>query len=108
MPWSSNIPKRYKRYAINADLHHSKLISTNFDKGISRIKMNFLAADYPRKFLESNFENDKVQSVEDDNIIPQGFFDIAQPVIIVEVSFCAKNEVSSKQFLPDGTNTTCH
>ena len=63
VPWSSNIPKRYKRNAINADLHCSKRISTNFDKEIYRIKKKFLAADYPFKFVESvirNFENDKV------------------------------------------------
>ena len=67
-PWSLNIPKRFKRYAVNADLHRSKIISTNFDKKNIRIKRNFLAADYPRKFLQCNFENDKVQSVEDDRI----------------------------------------
>ena len=37
-----------------------------------------------------NFEKDKIESVEDDYIIPPGF---------VEVSFCTKNEVSSKQFM---------
>lgn len=63
-----NIPKRFKRYAVNADLHRSKIISTNFDKKNNRIKRNFLTVDYPRKFLECNFENDKVQSVEDDRI----------------------------------------
>ena len=34
VPWSSNIPKRYRRNEINADLHRSKRISTNFDKEI--------------------------------------------------------------------------
>ena len=37
-----------------------------------------------------NFEKDEIESVEDDYIIPPGF---------VEVSFCTKNEVSSKQFM---------
>ena len=72
MSWSSNIPKRYKRNAINIDLHHSKRISANFDQKIYRIK-KFLAADYTQKFTEiaiRNFENDKIESVEDDYIIP--------------------------------------
>ena len=63
---SSNIPKQYKRKAINEDLHRSKQISTKFDKEIYQIKNKFLAADYPQQFVESvmrNFENDKVESV---------------------------------------------
>ena len=76
MLWSSNIPKRYKRNAINADLHRLKRISTNFDKEIYRIKRKLLAADYPEKFVESvirNFENDKIESVKDDYIFHQDF-----------------------------------
>ena len=60
--------------------------------------MKFLAAAYPHIFAESvicNFENDKVEGVEDEHIIPPGFSDKAKPVIIVEVPFCTKNEVSS-------------
>ena len=38
VPWSSNIPKQYKPNAINADLYHSKRISTNFNKEIYRVK----------------------------------------------------------------------
>ena len=97
VPWSSNISKRYKRNATNADLGRSKRIFTNFDKEIYRISSN-----YPQKFVERvirNFENDKIESVEDDYIIPPGFFDIAKPVIIKEVLFCTKNEVPSKQFM---------
>ena len=30
-----------------------------------------------------NFENDEIESVEDDYIIPTGFFDIAKPIVIV-------------------------
>ena len=48
--------------AINADLHRSKRISTNFDKEIYQIKKKFLAGDYPQEFVESvirKFENDK-------------------------------------------------
>ena len=105
MPQSSNIPKRYH----NSDLHRSKQISSNFDRGIYRIKKKFLAADYPQKFVESvirNVQYDKIESVEDDYIIPPGFFVIAKPVIIAAVPFCTKNEVSSKQFMRKFHNFT--
>ena len=97
--WWSNIPKRYNRNQINADLHCSKRFSTNCDREIYQNK-RFIAASFPQKLLEKvirNIENDKVESVEDDYITPPGFFDIAKPVIIEEVPFCTKNEISSKQ-----------
>ena len=37
-PWSSNIPKRYKRNAVKGDLHRSKRIGTDFEKEIVQIK----------------------------------------------------------------------
>ena len=52
--------------AINADLHRSKRISTNFDKEIYQIKKKFLAGDYPQEFVESvirKFENDKKKMI---------------------------------------------
>ena len=72
MAWSSNIPKHYKQNTVNVDLHHSKQISTIFDKETYRIEKNFLAAEYLQKFVESvnrDLENDKVESVEYDYII---------------------------------------
>ena len=45
--WSSNIPKRYKRNAINGDLHRAKRIATDFDNEIVQIKEKFLAANFP-------------------------------------------------------------
>ena len=53
-----------------------------------------------------NDKNDKIESDEDDYIIPPGFFDIAKPVIVIEVPFCTKNEVSSKQFMRQFHNFT--
>ena len=107
--WSSNIPKHYKQNTVNADLHHSKQISTIFDKETYRIEKNFLAAEYLQKFVESvtrDLENDKVESVEYDYIIQPWFLEIAKSVIIVEVSFCTNNEISSKQFLRKFHNFT--
>ena len=69
----------------------NKFLQTLMRK-FSKLK-SFLAAGYPQKFVESvicNFENDNVESVEVDYIIPSGFFDIAKLVIIVEVHFFYK------------------
>ena len=52
-PWSSNIPKRYKRNAIKSDLHRSKRIAKDFEKGIVQIKKKFLAANFPSRFITS-------------------------------------------------------
>ena len=40
VPWSSNIPKRYKRNAINGGLHCAKRIATDYKKGIDKLKRN--------------------------------------------------------------------
>ena len=34
-----------------------------------------------------------------DFIIPPGFFDVSLPVILIELLYCDKNEVASKQFI---------
>ena len=96
IPWSSNISRRYKRNTVYANLHRSKLICTIFNVETFWTKIKFLAADYPQKFLESVL---KTKSIKDDYILPPGFFDIAKAVIFVEVPFCTKNDVTSKQFI---------
>ena len=53
-PWTSRFPKHYKRNTINGDLHHSKRISSNFDKEIPLTKEKFMKADYPLRFINSN------------------------------------------------------
>ena len=50
--WASNIPKRYKRYTINTDLYHAKRITSNLDNKLVIMKKEFLAADYPHKFIK--------------------------------------------------------
>ena len=36
--------------------------------------------------------------------MPPGFFDVKPPVILVEIPYCDKNEVASKQFIKSSTN----
>ena len=51
--WSSKIPKRYKRNNINGELHRAKMISSNFDKEVQRIRLKFKKAGYPLRFINS-------------------------------------------------------
>ena len=84
-------------------------VSKIFHKDIFRIKNKFLATNSPQKFVKKvihNFKNDEVECFEDGCSIPSELFDIAKPVIIVEVPFCAKNKVYSKQFMRKFHNFT--
>ena len=102
VPWSSGISKRYKRNAINGDLHRSKRIATDFEKEIVQIKKKLLAANLPSRFINSlcnDFLNKKNNHENIDFIIPPGFFNVKSPVILTEIPYCDKNEVASKQFI---------
>ena len=61
-----------------------------------------MAADFPSKFKDSAC-NDFLNKENDHKIIdfitPPGFFDVRLPVILIEVLYCDKNEVASKQFI---------
>ena len=102
VPWSSNIPKRYKRNAINGDLHRAKRIATDFDNEIVQIKKKFLAANFPSRFINSvcsDFLNNDNNHENIDFIIPPCLFNVKPPVILIEIRCCDKNEVASKQFI---------
>ena len=102
VPWSSNIPKRYKRNAINGDSHRSKRIATDFEKEFIQIKNKFLAANFPSRFINSvcnDFLNKENNHENINFIIPPGFFDVKPPVILTEIPYCDKNEVACKQFI---------
>ena len=51
--WTPKTLKHYKQNTINGDLHHSKRISSNFDKKIPLIKEKFMKANYPLCFINS-------------------------------------------------------
>ena len=100
-PWTSKTPKRYKRNTINGDLHRSKRISSNFDEEIPLIKEKFMKADYPLRFINSvvnEFQKGK-ECGDESFIIPTSLFEIAKPLIFVEIPYCEPNEIKSKHFL---------
>ena len=52
-PWASNIPKRYKRNTIKAELHRAKRTSSNFTNEVTLIRKKFKSAGYPMHFVNS-------------------------------------------------------
>ena len=108
--WKSKIPKKYKRNAVNTDLHRASKITTDFENEINVIKSKFKNADYPPRFINSivndfknkqrnvpaNSENEK--SNNEKKFIP------------IRLPFCEINEKISKQFinkLNNYTNNKC-
>ena len=91
--WASNIPKRYKRNTINADLYLAKRIATNLGNELVIIERKYLAANYPHRFINSviNTFIEKENKKEEEYLIPQNFFEIPKPVILIEIPFCVKN-----------------
>ena len=86
----------------------NKFLQTLIRK-FTKLKKSFQQRIIYKRIAESvirNFENDTIESVEDDYIIPTRIFDISKPVVIVKVPFCTKNEVCSKQFIQKFHNFT--
>ena len=99
--WTSKTPKHYKRNTINGDLQCSKRTSPNFDEEIPLIKEKFMKADYPLHFINSVInESQKGKECGDESfVIPTSLFEIAKPLIFIEIPYCELNEIKSKHFL---------
>lgn len=102
--WSSRVPKRYKRNAINGDLSRAKRISSNFDHETKIIRQKFLKAEYPSAFINSvlrDFHNKQKNTRvdEDEYIIPPDLFEIPKKTIMFEFPYCPENEIKAKRFL---------
>ena len=103
IPWTSKVPKRYKRNTITGDLHRSKQISSDFNKEVTLIREKFSKADYPIRFVDSvikQFQQKCLENdIEDDMIIPKNLFEEEKPLLLLEVPFCPENENKSKHFI---------
>ena len=97
--WESQIPKRYKRNAINGHLHRSWRISSNFYHEKNQIRSKFSSARYPMRFVNSVIKD--FESKEHDPMIPNYLFNDFQskPIVLVDIPFCKENEKVSKQLL---------
>ena len=96
--WSSKVPKRYKRNAINGELHRASKITSKFENEIIRIKKKFKNVGYPTKFTESVIRDfQTIPDEETETIIPDWLFDERRDFYI-KLPFCPNNEESSKYF----------
>ena len=101
--WTSKVPKRYKRNAINGELYRALKISSDFNFEKRAITKKYVNAGYPIKFIHSVFRqfNEKRQkSMElDEMIIPDNLFEEKPPLVLLEIPYCSKNEELAKHFL---------
>ena len=97
--WKSQIPKRYKRNAINGDLYRSCRISSNFNGEKNQIRRKFSSAGYPMRFVNSVIND--FESKEYDPMIPNYLFNDfeSKPIVLIDIPFCNENERASKQLL---------
>ena len=70
--WSSKVPFRYKKNAVNGDFYRAKKISSNFQSEIARIRAKFLKADFPHKVIENTINN--LNNVVKELLIPRWLF----------------------------------
>ena len=85
VPWSSKVPKRYKRNTINTELHRAKRIASNFDHEIVMIKSKFKTAGFPLRFTNSLIKDfqQKCDNKEDNIIPPWQLFETPKKFIMV-------------------------
>ena len=67
IPWTSNIPKRYKRNSIKTELYRAKRISSNFTNEITVIRNKFESAGYPKRFVNSIIREFNVVKENEEN-----------------------------------------
>ena len=100
-PWAFNIPKRYKRNIIKAELYQAECILSNFTNEVTLIRNKFKSAGYPMCFVNNIIhELTTAQTNEDiEFIIPPWLIEVKKKIVLVEIPYCLKNENSSKQFI---------
>ena len=78
------------------------IIQSKLQQILQRKFYKFLADNFSSRFIKSasnNFLNKKNNPENIDFIISSDFFHVKIPVILIEIAYCDKNEVASKQFI---------
>ena len=102
--WSSKVPKRYKRNAINGELSRASKISSDLESEKRIITTKYINAGYPPNFIKSVIRqfDEKQQKIPEmeELIIPHYFFpDEELPRVMIEIPYCLKNELVANHFL---------
>ena len=81
------------RNAIISDLNRATRTASFPADEIPKIKQKFLNAEYPYRIFNSVINNFQEKSgVTDDYIIPPGLSDIPKKVVLVDITYCPKDE----------------
>ena len=92
---SSKVRFRYKKNAINGELHRPRKASSNFQSEAARIKAKLSKAGFPHKVIERTINN--FNNVDEELMIPRWLFD-ERKTIAINLPFSDKNEYFSKKF----------
>ena len=94
--WTSKVPKRYKRNAVNGDLNRSYQISLNFDHEKEIIREKYDLPGFPTRFVDNVIHQFRQKLIdkqaEYELIIPDFLFAEPKKFILVEISYCVSNE----------------
>ena len=81
---SSKVTFRYKKNAINGEVHRATKIASSFQSETARIKAKFLKAVFPSKVIENIFNNSN--NVGEELIIQRWFF-YERKIVVINVPF---------------------
>ena len=80
----------------------AKRISSFFQDEVDTIRLKFVTAGFPKKFVDSvirNYLNPQQDKDDDLPLIPSFFFEKPPPFILIELPYCTQNERLSKYFI---------
>ena len=104
IPWTSRIPKKYKKNSLRTELYRAKQISSDFNYELERITKKFLDAGYPKHFIAATIKEFSTPSTDTD-LIPHWLFEDRQTVLI-RLPFCETNEKDAQKFTAKLTSFT--
>ena len=90
------MPKRYKRNAINGDLHRAKRIATDFENEKRIIRKKFLDAGFPPRFVDSVFRDFGHKDFE---YLQPGQSNDNRTFHRINLPFCQENEKIATKFI---------
>ena len=67
IPWTSNMPKGYKRNTIKAEIYRANGISSNFTNEVTVIRNKFKSVGYPVHFVNSVIHEFTTAQTNEDN-----------------------------------------
>ena len=98
-PWTSNIPKMYKRNTVKAKLYQAKRISLSFTNEVTLITNELKSTGYPFMCLDNSVIRTVTIAQANNDIefiIPSWLFEVKKKIVLARIPYCLKNKSSSK------------